>query len=212
MGYHRAGFEVVGVDIKPQPRYPFEFVQADALEFVAEHGGEFDVIHASPPCQAFSDLRHLSKAQRTATGEEYPDLVAATRDALRTSGKPYVIENVMGAPLESPIMLCASAFGNDMLRRHRLFESNLLLFGVHCNHRLYSPRFPALRTDRAAQGRKASVVGVFGYGGGSAKHKELWAEAMGIDWMDKRELSQAIPPAYTEYIGEQLMWHLEVAA
>lgn len=210
MGYRRAGFEVVGVDNRPMPRYPFEFHQADALEFVQAHGKGFDVIHASPPCQAFSDLRHISKAQRTATGEYYPDLLEPTRIALRVTGNPYVIENVPGAPLLNPIQLCGSAFGNDMLRRHRLFESNLFLFSLPCNHRLHTPRFPALRSDR--KGKYASVVGVFGYGGGSAKHKDLWEEAMGIDWMNKRELSQAIPPAYTQYIGEQLMLHLEDAA
>ncbi len=131
MGYFRAGFStIVGIDLNPQPNYPFEFVQGDALEYLLAHGHEFDAIHASPPCQAYSDLRHLSKAQRTLKGEEYPDLVDPTRQLLINSGKPYVIENVPGAPLEDPVLLCASMFANDMLKRHRLFETNFNFFNV----------------------------------------------------------------------------------
>lgn len=137
MGYHRAGFEVVGVDLAPQPNYPFEFIQADALEYVAEHGHEFDVRHASPPCQAFSKTRTLH-------GNTHPELVEPTREALREVGGPYIIENVVGAPLEDPLMLCGSEFGMQApdvdgtplkLLRHRLFESNVPLMGAGgCRH------------------------------------------------------------------------------
>ncbi|MGW5790990.1 hypothetical protein ACWEV3_10330 [Saccharopolyspora sp. NPDC003752] len=101
MGYHRAGFDVVGGDIARQPRYPFEFHQADALEFLAAHGHEFDAIHASPPCQAFTNAQRIR-------GNDHPDLIAPTRDLLITTGRPWVIENVEGAPLHNPVMLCAA--------------------------------------------------------------------------------------------------------
>ncbi len=195
MGYHRAGFDVVGVDIKHQPRYPFEFVQGDALDFLREHGGEFDAIHASPPCQRFTALRTMPHAK------EHPDLVAPTRELLVATGKPYVIENVPGAPLLNPVILCGTAFGLNangrQLRRHRLFETNVEVGLVSpCNH-------------------KPGTVGVYGHSGGhSSRDSTLLSsaaerrEAMGIDWMTNAELSQAIPPAYTEFIGRRLMEEL----
>jgi DNA (cytosine-5)-methyltransferase 1 len=187
VGYHRAGFDVVGVDITPQPRYPFEFHEADALTFPLEG---FDAIHASPPCQAHTTLRHR-------TGGDYPDLVAATRDRLLDSGLPYVIENVVGAPLLNPVMLCGSTFGlgvgGRQLRRHRLFESNAPIMASPCQH--HGP-----------------AVGVYGTGGGGQMTRGFKAEgvadaraALGIDWMSLAELSEAIPPAYTEHIGGYLM-------
>lgn len=189
MGYHRAGFEVVGVDIAPQPRYPFTFVQGDALEYVAEHGHEFDAIHASPPCQKHSTM---TKRHGAAVVESHPDLIEPTRQALRATGLPYVIENVPGAPV-SGITLCGSMFGLSV-RRHRVFESNVPLTAPPCDHK--------------AQGR---VVGVYGHAGGSSKRDgitfsgtDTWREAMGIDWMVGRELAEAIPPAYTEHIGAQI--------
>ncbi len=200
MGYHRAGFEVTGVDINPQPRYPFEFIQGDALEYVAEHGHEFDVIHASPPCQAYSITRHSHSVQ-------HPDLVEPTRAALVATGKPYIIENVVGAPLLDPLMLCGSMFqlgATDLdgehlaLRRHRLFESNVWLMQPSCDH---DP--------------KVLVGGVYGGGpmqrnksnkrGGYTPKRSVRAELMGMDWATSHGLSQAIPPAYTEFIGHQLM-------
>jgi len=195
MGYHRAGFEVVGVDIKLQKHYPFEFHQADALGYLAEHGREFDVIHASPPCQAFSYLKHMWNAGR------HSDLLTPTRVALLALGKPYVIENVEGAPMENYITLCGTAVGlgtdDAELRRHRRFEIfPMPLMVPPCQH-----------------GVKTRVIGVYGGHGRDRRRKtngqdfptEKRREAMGIDWMTGSELSQAIPPAYTNWIGDQLV-------
>jgi DNA (cytosine-5)-methyltransferase 1 len=189
MGYHRAGFDVVGVDINPQPRYPFAFVQTDALEYVAAHGHEFDAIHASPPCQEYSALRALTP------DKHYPDLVAPTRDALERTGKPYVIENVMSAPLTHGITLCGGMFGLRTYR-HRRFESSVLMFQPH------HPRHVAKTSTKKRRscweaGMHISVTGDIG--------STIGGLAMGIDWMTGNELSQAIPPAYTEYIGARLI-------
>ena len=199
MGYYRAGFEVVGVDIKPQPRYPFEFVQADALEYVKEHGREFDAIHASPPCQGFCDLKSMYNAKAHA------DLLTPTREILRSTGKPFVIENVEGAPLFRPILLCGSMFklkvAGAELRRHRLFESDsVFVLTPPCSH-----------------GQEERVIGVYGGHGRDRRRRtntqnfsvEHRRQAMGIDWMNGNELSQAIPPAYTEFIGKQLLEALQ---
>lgn len=180
MGYHRAGFDVVGVDIKPQPRYPFEFVQADALDYVAAHGHEFDAIHASPPCQKYSMIQRANNNR-----ELWPDLVDPTRRQLQATGLPYVIENVEGAPLRVDLKLCGSSFGLGMIR-HRIFESNVSmpLLTHPCDHRgMYDP----WHKEGIDQLRQMS-------------------RAMGIDWMTKRdEVREAIPPAYTEYIGGFLL-------
>lgn len=190
VGYHRAGFDVVGVDHVPQKRYPFTFHQADALEFVAAHGHEFDAIHASPPCQRYTMAQNAAK-----NADAHPDLVAPTRNALEATGRPYVIENVVGAPLRTTIMLCGLSFGLKV-KRHRLFESNVLLFSQPC---------PSHDVDYFV---------IFGHEvrnrrhGKSAGRKNSIAEgrkAMGIDWMTRAELSEAIPPAYTEHIGRQLI-------
>ncbi len=201
MGYHQAGFEVVGVDIRPQPRYPFAFVQADALEYVAAHGHEFDVIHASPPCQAYTRLRRLVEG-KTGRKRAYPDLVAPTREALRATGKIYVIENVEGAPLKHPIMLCGEMFGLRVFR-HRFFEVSVFLLAPP------HPKHPRGSTTVSHRGGNSS----FAHGAthitvaGNAYHAEDGRVAMGIHWMTRRELSQAIPPAYTRWIGEQLLAH-----
>jgi DNA (cytosine-5)-methyltransferase 1 len=198
MGYANAGFDVVGVDIKKQKRYPFEFIQADALEVMADKNflRSFDVIAASPPCQTHSRTKHLRDAQGKTTSKI--DLIPQTRAALQDSGLPYVIENVPGAPLVNPIVLCGSSFGLRV-RRHRLFESNVPLVGLHCDHR--------------KQGRP---VGVYGSmrdeipsGGKTADTIEQAREAMGIDWMIWPELVEAIPPAYTEFLGAQLITRFE---
>lgn len=199
MGYHRAGFEVVGVDIKPQPHFPFEFHQGDAIEFCREHGHEFDAIHASPPCQRYS---RVSGRSIKAKGKyQYPDLVAPCREALKECGAVWVMENVEGSPLRNAIMLCGSAFGLDV-RRHRLFELSVVILSPGCFHARQTPRFRTL--DSRRRGRMACVVGVYGHLNYPGE-KQIRERAMGIEWMDTRELSQAIPPAYTEYIGRQLM-------
>lgn len=201
MGYRRAGFDVVGVDIAPQPRYPFEFHQGDALEFLAEHGHEFAAVHASPPCQAYSRTGHLADAQ--GGRRSVVRLIEPTRTALRRLGVPYVIENVEDAPLMSPLMLCGSMF-NLRVRRHRLFESPVFMFGLGCAHR--------------QQGRPVGVLnwGRWGHqipnGGRMAESLGDAQDAMGIDWMNRRELAEAIPPAYTEFIGRQLLEYITAAA
>jgi DNA (cytosine-5)-methyltransferase 1 len=181
MGYHRAGFEVVGVDIKPRPHYPFEFHQADALEYLAEHGQEFDAIHASPPCQAFTAMQHIMK-----NANAHPDLVDKTRQALVVLRKPWAIENVVGAPLRVDVMLCGSMFGIQIIR-HRIFESSVTmpLLMPTCHHdKVYDPWH-----------------GIGWYGKGKERTDNL-RNAMGIDWpMSLREVYEAIPPAYTEFIG-----------
>jgi DNA (cytosine-5)-methyltransferase 1 len=191
MGYYRAGFDVIGVDIKPQPHYPFKFVQADVMEYPI---GGFDAIHASPPCQAFTVMRMLGEAGGKRSRPSV-DLVDRTRQRLQEAGVPWIMENVVGAPLCNPLMLCGSAFGLAV-RRHRLFESSHLIFGLPCDH----------PSERA--------VGVYGdhpqhqlprEGGIKARTLSEGQEAMGIDWMPWRSLTQAIPPAYTEWIGRQLL-------
>jgi DNA (cytosine-5)-methyltransferase 1 len=194
MGYSRAGFEVVGVDIKPQPNYPFRFVQADALEHPLDG---FDAIHASPPCQTFTAYRRKGGS----VGVGYADLVGKTRKLLQATGLPYVIENVFGAPLENPVQLCGSFFGLDVAR-HRLFESNVPMMGTPCSHHWQTPRYPAA-TNRAENSRRTVEVGVWRI------NLEVQRRAMGIDWMALVELSQAIPPAYTEHIGGYLMAEVE---
>lgn len=202
MGYYRAGFEVVGVDIKPQPHYPFEFHQGNALEYCGAHGHEFDVIHASPPCQGYSRMRHLPWLK----DREYPLLIPVTRLALLATGKPYVIENVSGAPLFGA-ELCGSAVGLP-ISRHRKFESNILLLFPAC------PGHGIIAHGRAVMATKyRGTTGIMGVKvGGQSGSPGVgldtgWKEAarmMGIDWMNRDELSQAIPPAYTEYIGHIL--------
>jgi DNA (cytosine-5)-methyltransferase 1 len=193
-GYHRAGFEVVGVDIRPMPRYPFEFHQADALEYLREHGHEFDAIHASPPCQAYS----MAGQQWRTAGKEYQDLVEPTREALKRTGKPYVIENVPGAPLVNPVILNGARFGL-MVNRTRLFECS---FPVPFE--LLPPQMQPVKMGRPVKtGQVITPVGHFSNVGYAR-------EQMEIDWMTKDELAQAIPPTYTEYVGARLIQSLRV--
>lgn len=201
MGYHRAGFEVVGVDIKHQPRYPFTFIQGDALEYVAAHGREFDAIHASPPCQGYSDITIV---HGKTVVDSHPRLISQTRDLIIKSGPPlYIIENVKGARrhLISPLMLCGSMFSLEV-QRHRYFEGFVpALSPFSCRHDYFA-------------------VPVYGHSGaGANRNRERergrtnsvkdWARAMDIDWMTGDELAEAIPPAYTKYIGTHLLAHLE---
>ncbi len=188
MGYHRAGFEVVGVDIKPQPTFPFEFIQADAMQYPLDG---FNVIHASPPCQKFPRAGHLREAQ--GGHSTAPDLIEDIRGRLTRYMHLYVIENVEGAPLQG-IRLCGSSFGLRV-RRHRLFEASTRLLTLPCQHK--------------EQGRPVGVYHRLGdsipHGGRTATSLIEAREAMGIDWMPWSELKEAVPPAYTEYIGRQLM-------
>jgi len=204
MGYHRAGFDVIGVDIKPQPNYPFEFVVCDALAYLGlPHITEtFDAIHASPPCQTFTAYRRKGHG----VGDGYADLIAETRQLLWSAGLPWVIENVEGAPLRSPLMLCGSMFDLDV-QRHRYFESDWPIDDPvwPCRHEIWAPRFPAA-TNRKPNSRRTVEVGVWRI------PLDVQQRAMGIDWMTGEELSQAIPPAYTELIGAQLLAHLEARA
>lgn len=202
VGYHRAGFDVVGVDNEPHPDYPFEFVQADALEVLRGEvldPGRFAAIHASPPCKSETDLAALSD-------RKHPNLLGPTLDLLRGQQTPWVVENVEGTDqMPGALVLCGASFGLGAtcrdgvyrpLRRHRRFESSAFLMGPGC----------------ACPGTEA--VGVYGHGGNTPSQRGYQAtkaeavEAMGIDWMTMADLSQAIPPAYTEFIGEQLMAHL----
>jgi DNA (cytosine-5)-methyltransferase 1 len=193
MGYAYAGFEVVGVDIEPQPYYPFEFNQGDAIEFVLDNYHLFDAIHASPPCQAFTKA---GKEHRKA-GKVYDDFLSETRDVLQAIGMPYIIENVPDAPMQNPIELCGAMFGLETYR-HRLFESNIPLV---------APPHPVHVAKNAKMGRKP-VQGEFIHVVGHFSGVGFGQRAMGIPWLGQKELAQAIPPAYTEYLGRQLMGSL----
>lgn len=192
MGYYRAGFDVVGVDIAEQPRYPFPFVQGDALEYVAAHGHEFDAIHASPPCQGYSVTQSIH-------GKTYPRLIDDVRAALQATGKPYVIENVPGAPLQNPVELCGVMFGLRVYR-HRLFETSWFqLAPPHTPHPKGSTTNSAGAFSSFANGATHLSVAGHNFSVQDAK------VAMSIDWMTQYGLAQAIPPAYTEYIGRYLL-------
>jgi len=192
-GYAAAGFEVHGVDLKHGKRYPYTYVRADVLDVLRDKNylDQFDVIHASPPCQTHSITKHLRNAQGKTTSKL--DLIPETRAALVKSGKPYIIENVPGSPLIDPIQLCGSSFGLKV-RRHRLFESNMPLEGSVCNHKL--------------QGRPVGVYGSLNdeipQGGKTAATINEARDAMGMPWAIWTELVEAIPPAFTEYLGGQI--------
>jgi DNA (cytosine-5)-methyltransferase 1 len=212
MGYHRSGFDVVGIDIYPQPRYPFAFTQADAIvildrmlngwPFVANDSMEcyslddFAAIHASPPCQRYSQATNMHDKTK------HPDLIPQTRELLKETGLPYVIENVPGAPLLDPVLYCGSMFGLERLRRHRLFETNWPLTGEQCDHTF--------------QRDLLSVTG-HGEGGshrGGTKRGPWWGQAerrkaMGAEWMNRTELAESIPPVFTEHVGRQLLGHIQ---
>lgn len=203
MGYHRAGFAVVGVDIEPQPRYPFEFHQADALEFPL-HG--FDVVHASPPCQGYSRLRHLPWLKN----RTWPLLIDQMRERLAATGRPWVMENVADAPLQG-VTLCGQMFGLPVYR-HRLFESSeLLLQPRHPRHRFVIGHGRSVNDRRKGSLNNGSARGAWGTAqaivtvAGGQYRKADGERALGIDWMSKDELSQAIPPAFTEFLGRQLI-------
>jgi len=222
MGYHRAGFDVIGIDNRPQPRYPFEFYQADALGIL--DGSEwtewpwslchFDAIHASPPCQAYSRTQRIWK-----NAKGHPDHLPAVRDLLTAAGMPWVIENVPGAPMRADIVLCGTMFGLQSgayeLWRHRLFEtSGFYALTPQCQHHAWPVNIGG---GQKRQRLRAGTVA--GNPGGSSVRDGIdlasladWKVITGIDWMTSSELCEAIPPAYTEYIGRQLLQHLERAA
>jgi DNA (cytosine-5)-methyltransferase 1 len=193
MGYHRAGFEVVGVDIRPQPHYPFEFHQADAMTYSLDG---FDAIHASPPCQRYSVATVFHPGRQA----QHPDLVDPVRDLLDATGLPYAIENVMGAPLRNPVMLCGTMFNGLRVYRHRNFE---------CSPPIYWPPYHNAHLFRPTEvGRRVAEHGWMTVAGHFSDVKAAGV-AMGIDWMSRGELAEAIPPAYTEWIGRQLLAAIE---
>lgn len=211
-GLTRAGFEVIGVDLANQPRYPFTFIRSDVFALFNSGWlklGLCDFIWASPPCQHYSDL-----AARNGNASDHPDLVGRTRELLEATGLPYVIENVEGAPLVDPVVVCGTERGLGVdgyrLRRHRLFEAN---WPLH----VASPSASGCRCG----GDPRPIIDVSGGGpthaprldgGGGRTYKGTVAQkraAMGIDWMTGAELVEAIPPAYGQFIGEQAMAYLE---
>lgn len=196
MGLHRAGFDVIGFDIKKQPRYPFQFHEADAMTVDLT---SFDCVWASPPCQKYTRMnRGLLASQGRA--KNHVDMVAAVRAKLVGWGGFYIIENVVGAPLVNPVMLCGSSFGL-LVQRHRIFESNVMILERPCTHGVYVKDKPCLNRLVGT----SSVVGCYGNGRGKGDNVALWSKAMGIDWMTRKELAQAIPPAFSEYLGRFLM-------
>jgi len=235
MGYHRAGFDVYGIDNKPQPHYPFPFLQMDALEAMDRllrgegltfSNGEtlyledFSAFHASPPCQKHSVM---TKGRWQDRLEEYPDYIPATRERLDDTGLPYTIENVEGSRREliTPVMLCGTMLGletsaGNQLRRHRYFEcKGFWLLVPPCNHNRASA-IGVYGGGQHPQRRVPATIGIWGHAGGSSNRDCLVQfgiddrrKAMGIEWMNASELSQAIPPAYTEYIGKWLIRAIE---
>ncbi|MCQ1576665.1 DNA cytosine methyltransferase [Streptomyces parvus] len=199
MGYHLAGFDVTGIDLAPQPRYPFRFIQADAIDYVREHGAEFDFIHASPPCQRYSRAQKIQH-------RDHPDLIAPTRAALETTGRPWVIENVEEAhrELRSPVTLCAAAFGMRTYR-HRLFETG----GTFT---FTPPRHPAHWAPLTKMGRPRAADHFAHYVGNFSGVAEARTD-MGVPWMNRDGIRECIPPAYTHHIATALLAsRLEVAA
>lgn len=207
MGYHRAGFEVVGIDIEPQPNYPFEFIRGDALKLIPEMASDIDAIHASPPCQEASKSTAVAKSK----GKEYPDLIPATRKVLSTAGRPFIIENVPQARIKPDVVLTGQMFGLRVIRQ-RHFEISPTFMLNPC---------PAKKKGSVKNGDLVSPFGKASWKNSSRQDtpatfangrtiRETWAYAMGIDWhLTDIEVSEAIPPAYTEYIGQFLIEYLQ---
>ncbi|MGW2397509.1 SAM-dependent methyltransferase [Kitasatospora sp. NPDC001664] len=193
MGYHLAGFDVTGIDLAPQLRYPFTFQQADALTYLAHHGTEFDLIHASPPCQRYTNAQKIR-------GNDHPDLVGPLRDLLISTGRPYVIENVPGSPLLDPVELCGSMFGLRTYR-HRLFEASFSVPALH-HPRHLAPNAKMGRPVR--EGEYMHIVGNF-------SNVPLARDVMGMPWATRDGLREAIPPAYTAHIAAQYLTTADTA-
>lgn len=189
VGYWLAGYDVVGVDLHPQPRYPFTFIQGDAVDFIRGHGHRFDLIAGSPPCQRYSACQRIQ-------GREHPDLIAPTRAAMQSTGRPWVIENVpdAAAELRDPVMLCGTAFGLRTYR-HRLFESG---------GGLVLPRPDRCRHDRpvAKMGRPRKPGEMAHYVGNFSGVQEA-REDLGVPWMSRDGIRECIPPVYARWVGEQ---------
>ncbi|MFJ9099551.1 SAM-dependent methyltransferase [Streptomyces sp. NPDC102405] len=198
MGYHLAGFDVVGVGIASQPRYPFTFIQADAVTFVLEHGSEFDFVHASPPCQ------HDSECQRI-QGNRHPDLIAPTRTALEATGRPWVRENVRGAvpKLHTPVILCGQMFRLANYR-HRYFETG-------GGFTLHQPGHPEHLVPQAKMGRPVPP-GHYGQFVGNFSGVDLARRVLEVPWMNRDGIRECIPPDYTQRIGRAALAHLTVPA
>lgn len=199
-GYHLAGFDVTGVDIRPIRHRPagVRFIHGDALEYLVEHGHEYDAVHASPPCRAYTVARYGAPV-----AYKHPDLIGPTRAALKASGRPYAIENVEGAPLVDPVLLCGAMFGLQTYR-HRLFETSWdmrLHPGAHPRHRALTARMGR----PAAEGEFHSFVGNF-------SGLETAREVMEMPWANQDGIRQAVPPAYTRFLGAALLQSLEAAS
>ena len=196
-GYEAAGFDVYGVDIVEQPNYPYPMRVADVMTLPRAFLDEFDAFHASPPCQAYSDL-----AYRNRNGDAWPRLVEPVRSMLAAMGKPYVIENVEGAPLQSPVVLCGTMFEGIRVLRHRLFEANFPIRALpHGRH----PLCHTLDKRKAHYGRTNEWSDYVSVNGGGNSSIAAAQDAMGIPWMTKKEINEAIPPMYTHYVGNALM-------
>lgn len=211
-GLHLAGFEVTGIDINPQPRYPYTFIQQDCLTLTPSYLQRFDFIWASPPCQLFSAMRKGRWQDRT-----HPDCLTPIRQIILYSGVPYCIENVVGSTLNHPVMLCGTMFGlqtkhGSQLRRHRLFECSFPVQTLMCNHSSGSAIGVYGGGQHPDRRRIPATIGVYGNSGGSSTRDGLSffttqdrRDAMGIQWMSGKELSQSIPPAYSFYIAQQYL-------
>ncbi|MFF7190586.1 DNA methylase [Streptomyces sp. NPDC008222] len=192
MGYYLAGFDVVGVDIEARPNYPFPFVQADAIDYVRKHGREFSLVHASWPCQ---HRAAITKGTNRHLQDRYPDLLAPGREAMLSAGRPYVIETTEARP---DIVLCGTQFGLPILRHRRFEVHGWTPMGIP-----HTPHRGRVRGWRHGEYYEGDYLAVYGKGGGKATVPEMQA-ALGIDWTDvHEELTEAIPPAYTRFLGEQ---------
>jgi len=217
MGYHMAGFRVIGIDLKRQPAYPFEFHQADirdiTIDWIRRHDAQ--ALTGSPPCKLFTSLAALHPNNPLG----HVNLIPDTRDLFRAAGLPWVMENVPGSPLMDPVQICGSALGLRV-RRHRLFETNFPALGTPCNHAWQDLHRGYQRRISKAAGRvqPSGTVPVFGNGGqmlfdglpDARRELLVTSAAMGIDWMSAQQMSQAIPPAYALHMGRQLMERVNI--
>lgn len=192
-GYEKAGFDVTGIDIEHQPKYKGKFIQADAFEYLRNNYQNFDAIHASPPCQAYSK----SSMQFRKNGKVYPDYIGLIRNELIKTGKPYIIENVPESPLINPIILCGAMFGLRTYR-HRLFESNIQLIAPE------HPKHIALNAKMGRKPKENEFIQYVGHFSGVSIVQEM----TGLLWLGQSELAQSIPPQYTEFLGNQLLSYL----